>query len=144
MRFDFMAKHRGAWHISLMCEALGVSHSGFYAWVTRPRSARCQTYEILGAKVHQSFINSDRTYGARRVWHDVQELGLAPGLHRIERLMKLQGLRARTRRRGPPADKWLRNAIADNMLDRQFHADCTNKNGLLTLRTFGLQRAGYM
>jgi putative transposase len=127
MRFDFMAKHRGAWPISLMCEALGVSRSGFYAWLTRPRSARCQADEILGAKVHQSFINSDRTYGARRVWHDVLELGLASGLHRIERLMKVQGLRARPRRRGLPVDKGLRNAIADNMLDRQFYAASPNK-----------------
>jgi putative transposase len=55
---------------------------------------------VLGAQVHQSFVRSDRTYGARRVWHDVLEQGQASGLHRIERLMREQALRARPRRRG--------------------------------------------
>ena len=49
-----------------MCEALGVSRGGFYAWVTRPRSRRSRADEELGAKVRASFLGSDRTYGARR------------------------------------------------------------------------------
>jgi putative transposase len=54
--------------------------------------------------VRSSFLASDRTYGARRVWHDVLAQGIACGLHRIERLMRSQALRARPRRRRlPPA-----------------------------------------
>src|SRR5215469_7598885 len=54
-----------------MCEALGVSRGGFYAWLTRPRSQRSRSDEELGAKVRASFLASDRTYGARRVWRDL-------------------------------------------------------------------------
>jgi putative transposase len=61
--------------MNLMCEALGVSRSGFYAWLTRPRSTRSLADEALCAKVYQSFVGSDRTYGTRRVWHDILELG---------------------------------------------------------------------
>jgi putative transposase len=43
----------------------------------------------LGAKVRASFLGSDRTYGARRVWHDLLAEGVSCGLHRIERLMRL-------------------------------------------------------
>jgi putative transposase len=53
----------------------------------------------LGAKVRASFMASDRTYGARRVWHDLLAEGVSYGLHRIERLKRLQGFRARPRRR---------------------------------------------
>src|SRR5476649_1981795 len=53
--------------------------------------------EELGAKVRASFLASDRTYGARRVWHDLLAEGVACGLHRIERLMRQQALKA------PPA-----------------------------------------
>ena len=127
MKFGFVAKHRGAWPVNLMCEALGVSRGGFYAWLTRPRSQRSLSDEVLGAQVHQSFVRSDRTYGARRVWHDVLEQGQACGLHRIERLMREQALRARPRRRGLPKDRGTRSAVADNVLDRQFRADGPNQ-----------------
>ena len=98
MKFSFVAKHRGIWPAGWLCEALGVSRGGFYAWLTRPRSRRSQNNEELGAKVRASFLASDRTYGARRVWHDMLADGVSCGLHRIERLMRLQALRARSQR----------------------------------------------
>jgi putative transposase len=127
VRFDFVAKHRVAWPVGLICETLGVSRSGFYAWLSRPRSLRSRSDEAIGALVRQSFLGSDRTYGARRVWHDVLVLGHNCGLHRIERLMREQALRARPRRRGLPQDRGQRSAIADNVLDRQFQADAPNQ-----------------
>jgi putative transposase len=127
VKFEFVAKYRGAWPVNLMCEALGVSRSGFYAWRSRPRSRRSLDDEALGAQVRSSFIGSDRTYGARRVWHDVLEFGHRCGLHRIERLMRAQALRARPRRRGLPQDRGERSAVADNVLDRQFQADGPNQ-----------------
>ena len=127
MRFGFMAKHRGAWPVNVMCEALGVSRGGFYAWLSRPRSRRSLDDEVLGKHVQQSFVRSDRTYGARRVWRDVLEQGQACGLHRIERLMREQALRARPRRRGLPKDKGERSAVAENVLNRQFQADAPNQ-----------------
>ena len=73
MKFGFVAKHRGAWPVNLMCEALGVSRSGCYAWLTRPRSRRSLSDEVLGARGCRSVLRSDRTYGARRVWYGVLE-----------------------------------------------------------------------
>ena len=82
MKFAFIAKHRGIWPVHWVCEALGVSRGGFYAWLTRPRSQRSRNDEELGAKVRASFLASDRTYGARRVWHDMLAEGILCGLHR--------------------------------------------------------------
>ena len=112
-----------------MCGALGVSRGGFYAWLTRPRSLRARRDEKLAAKVRASFLASDRTYGARRVWHDMLADGVACGLHRIERLMRLQALRARPRRRRLPADIGERHAGAGapNVLDRTFQALTPNR-----------------
>src|SRR3546814_14697725 len=78
-----------------MCGALGVSRSGFHAWLIRPPSQRARDDEVIGAKVRASHVGSYRTYGARRVWHDLLADGISCGLHRIERLMREQGLRAR-------------------------------------------------
>ena len=127
MKFGFVAKHRGAWPVNQMCEALGVSRGGFYAWLARPRSCRSLSDEVIGAQVRHSFVASDRTYGARRVWRDVLEMGHNCGLHRIERLMREQALRARPKRRGLPKDRGERSVVADNVLERQFHADAANQ-----------------
>src|ERR1035437_1894749 len=129
MKFGFIAKHRGIWPVRWLCEALGVSRSGFHGWLTRPKSVRSRADEALATKVRASFVASDRTYGARRVWHDVRAGGAACGLHRIERLMRVQALRARPRRRGVPADTGVRckDAMAANVLDRQFTAQVPNQ-----------------
>jgi putative transposase len=129
VKFAFVAKHRGIWPVRWICGALGVSRGGFYAWLTRPRSQRSRDDEALGAKVRASFVASDRTYGARRVWHDLLAEGLWCGLHRIERLMRLQALKARPRRRRLPPDLGERqaSAVAPNVLDRSFEAPAPNR-----------------
>ena len=129
MKFAFIAKHRGIWPARWMCETLGVSRAGFYAWLTRPRSARSRSDEALSAKIRSFFLASDRTYGARRVWHDMLADGAPCGLHRIERLMRSQGLRARPRRRRLPPDPGERqaSAVAPNVLDRSFDAPAANR-----------------
>ena len=129
MKFGFIAKHRGIWPADWLCGALGVSRGGFYAWLKRPRSRRSRSDEELGAKVRASFLASDRTYGARRVWHDLLADGVSCGLHRIERLMRLQALKARPRRRRLPPDLGERPvaAVAPNVLDRTFAAAAPNR-----------------
>jgi putative transposase len=120
MKFAFIAKHRTIWPLSWLCAALGVSRSGFHAWLIRGPSQRERADEEIAAKARASFLASDRTYGARRVWRDVLAEGIGCGLHKIERLMRQQALRARPRRRGRPVDAGERAvaAISANLLDR--------------------------
>lgn len=127
MRFAFIAKHRTIWPVAWLCNALDVSRSGFHAWLNRSPSARSRNDEVLVTAIDRSFKRSDRTYGARRVWHDVLAEGLSCGLHRVERLMRENGLRARPRRRGLPKDTGERAAVAENLLDRSFEAAAPNQ-----------------
>lgn len=127
MKFVFFAKHRSIWPVAWLCEALGVSRSGFHAWLNRTSSQRSRDDVEIGTKVRASFVAGARTYGARRVWRDVLAEGVACGLHRVERLMRTEGLRARPRWRGLPKDDGLRQAGAANFLDRQFVADRPNQ-----------------
>ena len=80
MKFGFVAKHRGIWPVGMTCGALDVSRSGFYAWLRREPSQHSRDDQRIGMQVRQSFFASDRTYGARRVWRDVLELGTECGL----------------------------------------------------------------
>lgn len=110
-----------------LCDALDVSRSGFHAWLNRSPSARSRHDEVLVMAIDRSFKSSDRTYGARRVSHDVLAEGLSCGLHRIERLMRHNGLRARPRRRGLPKDTGERAVVSHNLLDRAFEASAPNQ-----------------
>ena len=129
MKFVFIAKHRNIWPVAWLCNAMGVSRSGFHAWLNRSPSARSQSDETVGQQVKASFLASDRTYGARRVWRDLLADGVECGLHRIERLMRLQALRARPRRRRLPKDEGDRQIanVPANLLDRQFAAERPNQ-----------------
>jgi putative transposase len=106
---------------------MSVSRSGFHAWLNP--SARSRSDEADSRQVKASFLASDRTYGARRVWRDLLAGGVECGLHRIERVMRLQALRARPRRRRLPKDEGDRQVatVASSLLDRQFAAERPNQ-----------------
>ena len=129
MKFAFVAKHRSIWPVSWLCKTLDVSMSGFHGWLHRKPAKRTLEDETLLGLIRRSFLESDRTYGARRVWRDVLAEDVSCGLHRIERLMHKNALKARPRRRQLPSDTGLRelHAIAPNILDRQFHAVAPNR-----------------
>ena len=130
MRFAFVAKHRSIWPVAWLCKALDVSRSGFHAWLNRSPSKRTRYEQALMAVMMASFVDSDRTYGARRVWHDVLAEGFNCGLHRVERLMRQNAMKARPRRRRylpPDTGERMVSAIAPNVLDRQFHAASPNR-----------------
>lgn len=99
--------------MSWPCEGLAVSRSGFHSWLGRPSSARAIQDAKFVTAIDRRFKASDQTYGARRGWRDLLEDGLACGLHRIERLMRQNAMRARPKRRGKPKDEGERSIITD-------------------------------
>jgi putative transposase len=129
VRFAFIAKHREVWQTRLMCQTLAVSRGGFYEWMSRPEAVRDQANRQLVVRIRTSFEQSDRTYGSRRVWRDLRAWGHACGWHRVARLMALEGLKARAKRRRLPLDGGVRseNSIAPNLLDRHFEATAPNQ-----------------
>ena len=56
MKFAFIAKHRAVWPVAWMYAALGVSRSGFHAWLTRQPSQRTRDDEAILSKAHASFV----------------------------------------------------------------------------------------
>ena len=129
MKFGFIAKHRVVWPVDVLCDTLGVSRSGFYAWRTRPESERERTDAEILRTIRASFDLTDGTYGARRMLGDVRDAGHVCGRQRVARLMRSAAMRARPRRRARPIDSGVRalHAVAPNVLDRQFTATAPNQ-----------------
>ena len=45
MKFVFIAKHRNIWPVAWLCDAMGVSRSGFHAWLNRSPSSQIPASE---------------------------------------------------------------------------------------------------
>jgi len=129
VKYGFMARHRSVWPIRMMCRMLGVSHGGYCDWCGRGPSQRSRDNDRLTGKIRASFLQSDRTYGAPRVWRDLAEWGERCSENRVARLMRAAHLQARAKRRRLPNDVGVRpeHLIANNLLDRQFAATAPNQ-----------------
>lgn len=119
-KYAFIKAHRKEFPTDVMCRVLGVAPSGYYAWIQRPLSDRAIEDARLLRLIRASFTASQGVYGAPRVFLDLREAGETCSKHRVERLMRENGLRAlhgdRTRRWviGKPA------VLIPNLLKRQF------------------------
>ena len=74
-------------------------------------------------------MDNDRTYSTSRVWREMMDEGFLCDQKQIERMMQLQALRARPRRRRLPKDEGDRQLVTvpSNILDRQFEAERPNQ-----------------
>lgn len=79
---------------SSVCGLLHVSRSGFYAWRRGEESLREKEDGELAPVVSAVFWRHRRRYGARRIAVELNQRGLACGVARVARLLKMQGLRA--------------------------------------------------
>ncbi len=84
--------------IKLMARTLGVSRSGFYAHVGRESCARDLSDAELMKRIEAIHTASRETYGAPRIRAELADEGISVGRKRVERLMKVQGLKGISRR----------------------------------------------
>lgn len=119
-----IAAHRDQYAITLMCTALGVTPSGFYAAQRRPPSARAVADDALRPQIRAQFRASGDTYGAPRVHADLRAAGQRVAKKRVARLMQEDGLVARPPRRFVvTTDSTHAEPVARNWLRRCFDVD---------------------
>jgi putative transposase len=124
MRFQFIENHRDELPVTRMCKALNVSPSGFYAWRSRPVSAREMANRELVMKIETVYYDSYETYGSPRVYHELKAQGVACSENRVARLMRLRGLQAKQVRRYKATTKRnKKHPVAPNLLKRDFAAE---------------------
>jgi putative transposase len=122
-----VSENRARYPIAVMCRVLGVSPSGYYAWVKRPASARAVMDAALTAEIRAAHVASKGTYGAPRLQIDLAEAGIRVSRKRVARLMRNAALVGASRRR--PIVTTARDGArqAPDLVNRNFTADAPNK-----------------
>nr|WP_090893575.1 IS3 family transposase [Candidatus Nitrospira nitrificans] len=128
MRYRVIHEHDRRYPIRLMCRVLAVSAAGYYAWRSRPESARSIQTRILRSAIRVIHQESRETYGSPRIWDALVKQGHRVGEHRVARLMRQDGIRAKT------VTKWRATTqsqhqfpVAANTLDRAFTVEAPNR-----------------
>ena len=128
-RFAFIDREKVHHDVAALCRLLKVSRSGFYAWSSRPPSARAVADEVLTVQIRTAFDDNRRVYGAPRIHAELAEAGVPVGRKRVARLMRQAGIVGCHRRQrsfsitraDPQAD------AAPDRVDRTFVATAPNQ-----------------
>ena len=110
-----------------MCEVLKVSRSGYYAWLSRGESEGSKENRRLLTEIRMVHERSRKTYGSPRVTAELHAQGVGSGENRVARLMRLNGIRAKRRRKYRATTNSKHNLpVAPNLLAREFTVDRPN------------------
>jgi putative transposase len=123
LRYAFIAEHQDIWPVSVLCEVLDVSRSGFYEYLQRHAQVSGDAEEVvLLTRVKAIAAETRHSYGSRRMAKQLQDAGFHVGRAKARRLMNKAGVAVqRPRRRGPmTTDSRHHYAVAPNLLARQF------------------------
>lgn len=131
MRYEFIQAHQDEFPVRRMCNVLGVSPSGYYAWQTRPVSPRVRTNQKLMPEIRAIHIRSQKTYGSPRVHAELKADGFRVGKNRVARLMRADNLQGRRKKKQPRTTNSQHSyPVAPNRLNREFQATQPNEKWL--------------
>ena len=74
--------------ISLSCDTLDVSRSGYYSWIDRPESERAKANAALIPHIQSIHEETKQTYGSPRMTKALQAKGIDCSENRVARLMQ--------------------------------------------------------
>ena len=143
MKYACIDRRRDRYPVRMMCRVLRVSASGYYAWRTRPESARATRDRALMPKIRRVHDVSKGVYGGPRVHAELVAAGVHVGRHKVARLMRLERLRGCPKRRfRVTTQRDPAHPVAKNLLKQNFTAEAPNQRWAADI-TYSAPRPGW-
>ena len=121
MKYEFIGRERFCHPVAKMCLVLGVSRSGYYAHGRQVQGIRRKANERILEEIKRSYKVGRGTYGSPRITTDLRERGHVCGKNRIARLMHINGIAAKTKRRFKATTNSRHCLpVAPNLLNKRF------------------------
>jgi putative transposase len=129
MKFRIIEDQRKTFPVRVLCDVMGVSAAGYYAWRSRPESPRKTANRVLLSEIRRLHLAHRGRYGAPRIHMALRGLGQTASRGRIERLMRHHGIKAIGPRRFRvcTTDSHHDLPIAPNRLGQKFVAERPNQ-----------------
>ena len=145
MKFVFMKSFMRTFAVERMSKVLGVSTAGFYKYLAMAPSKRQQENSRLVSAIKLAHKKSRQTYGCRRMKIELQETnGITISKNRVRKLMSLNGIRAKFKRRFITTTQSKHNySVSDNRLQRDFIAQKPNEKWVSDI-TYIPTREGFL
>ncbi|OWK45572.1 Mobile element protein [Fimbriiglobus ruber] len=144
MRYAFIDDHEDEWAVTRMCDALGVSTAGYYAWRDRDASPQEQRRETLTAVIRTVHAEVHARYGSPRMHAELIAQGHECCENTVARLMRDAGITAKTTRKyRQTTDSNHPLPVAANVLDRQFDPPARNESWVADM-TYIPTREGWL
>ena len=126
--YRIISAERASFPVSVMCQTLGVSKSGFHAWERRAPSDRALGDAWLTSRIKEIHENARGVYGSRRVQAELR-LGqdVVVSRKRIRRLMRQAGISGLVKvKKGRTTIRVPGVRVADDLVERKFRPDAPN------------------
>jgi transposase InsO family protein len=132
VKYKFIVAHREEFEIKVMCRVLGVSRSGYYAWLKRPTRARKMADQRLQQQIKDIYQHSRQSYGSPRIRAELADQGIQCSRKRVARLMRQANLRAKQRGKFKviTTDSAHPYPVARNLLAQDFRVSRPNEKWL--------------
>lgn len=114
--------------VQMMCKILSVSRSGYYDWQNRLPSSRTRENTVLAFKIKAIFDDERSRVGSRRIQKRLNMEGTLVGRHRVARIMRLNGWRAKAAKKfKATTNSNHKLPVAPNLLQQNFSANKPNE-----------------
>lgn len=123
-----MKEHSGILPVKKMAQALNISRSRYYSWLTSPPTEHEKRDQELGVIIERIHRDNRSVYGSIRIHRDMKDEGIRCSRKRVARLMREKGLRGRKKHRFKvTTDSGHGLPVSPNLLNRMFTVELPNR-----------------
>ena len=128
MKYRFIFENRGSFRLGKMCQILEVSRSGYHKYLRNKMSRRRLENMLIAEEIKKIYEKKHGRYGSPRIYEEMRASGKRINRKRIARLMRINKIRAITKRKYKATTNSKHNkAVAENLLNQNFKSEELNR-----------------
>ncbi|WP_274379447.1 IS3 family transposase [Alkalihalobacterium alkalinitrilicum] len=128
VKYEFIHKKRSQFRVEKMCTVLGVSKSGYFKWLSRPKSDCQNKHEKLKKLILRTHIEFKQRYGSVKITKTLKKRGVKVSERTVSRIMTANNWKSCTvKKYKATTNSKHKHPVSENILNRKFQVDQPNR-----------------